>query len=138
MPTLITGAGLVGTMAAVRLIKDGLDDPVLYDVGFSTERLEKWLNLDKVTLAQGDVTDLPDLIKSIQQHGVDRIVHTAALHTGEVRKKPYAGSRVNIMGTMAVLEAARLTGLKRVVFCSSITMYLGLWFRLHYPLPSSF
>ena len=126
MSTLITGAGLVGTMAAVRFIKEGLDHPVLYDVAFSTKMLEKWLNLKQVTLASGDVNDLPDLIRSIQQNGVDRIVHTAALHTGEVRKRPFAGARVNLMGTMTVLEAARLTGIRRVVFCSSSTLYLGL------------
>jgi len=126
MPTLITGAGLVGTMAAARLIAEGLDHPVLYDVAFAPETLKKWLNLEKVMLAPGDVTDLPDLMRQIQHHRVDRIIHTAALHTSEVQKRPFAGARINFMGTMAVLEAARLTGIKRVVFCSSSTIALGL------------
>ncbi len=126
MPTLITGAGLVGTLAAGRLVADGLDQPVLYDVGFDGHDLKNGWSLEKVKRVIGDVTDLPDLIRTIQEHGVGRIIHTAALHTSEVRKRPFAGARVNLMGTLAVLEAARLTGIKRVVFCSSSTLYLGL------------
>jgi nucleoside-diphosphate-sugar epimerase len=126
MPTLITGAGLVGTLAAARLIREGRDHPILYDVAFAAHVLKDWVNLEKVRLATGDVTDLPDLIQTIRDHGVDRIIHTAALHTSDVRKRPFAGARINFMGTMAVLEAARLTGIKRVVFCSSSTIYLGL------------
>ena len=126
MPTLITGAGLVGTMAAARLITEGLDKPILYDVAFATDLLKNWLNLEEVTLVRGDINDLPDLIRSIKNNGVDRIIHTAALHTAEVRERPFTGARINLMGTIAVLEAARLTGIKRVVFCSSATIYLGL------------
>ena len=126
MPTLITGAGLVGTLAAGRLVAHGLDQPVLYDVSFADHDLKNWLNLEKVKRVIGDVTDLPNLIRAIQENGIGRIIHTAALHTSEVRKRPFAGARVNFMGTLAVLEAARLTGVKRVVFCSSSTVYLGL------------
>ena len=126
MPILITGAGFVGTMAAARLIAEVLDHPILYDVAFATDTLKNWLNLNEVTLVRGDVNDLPDLIRSIKDNGVDRIIHTAALHTAEVRKRPFAGARINFMGTMTVLEAARLTDIKRVVLCSSSTIYLGL------------
>jgi len=126
MPTLITGAGLVGTMAAARLLADRLDHPVLYDLVFLPDRLKNWLNLEKVTLVTGDVTDLAALMKTIRDYKVDRVIHTAARHTSEVREKPFEGARVNLMGTLAVFEAARLTGIKRVVFCSSSTLTLGL------------
>ena len=126
MPTLITGAGLVGTLAAARLVTDGLDQPVLYDVVFADDVLKNELNLGSVKRIVGDVTDIPDVIRTIRDYGVERVIHTAALHTSEVRKRPFAGAQVNFMGTMAVLEAARLTGIKRVVICSSSTVYLGL------------
>jgi UDP-glucose 4-epimerase len=126
MPTLITGAGLVGTLAAERLVVDGLDQPVLYDVAFAEHDLKNGLNLENVSQVVGDVTDLPGLIGAIRDHGIDRIIHTAALHTSEVRKTPFSGARVNFLGTVAVLEAARVCGVKRIVICSSSTIYLGL------------
>jgi UDP-glucose 4-epimerase len=82
--------------------------------------------LERVTLVRGDVTDVPDLVRAIQTHGVDRIIHTAGFLTWMVRERPYAGTRVNLLGTLSVLEAARVTGVQRVVFCSSSTVYLGL------------
>jgi nucleoside-diphosphate-sugar epimerase len=50
-----------------------------------------------------------------------KIVHTAAnpLLTLGAQKEPYAAINLNIMGTVNVLEAARVTGLKRVVVSSS-------------------
>ena len=126
MTTLITGAGLVGSLAAARLLGEDDEQPVLYDVAFSMDNLAERLPLDRVTLVRGDVNDLPDLVRAIQTHGVDRVIHTAGFLTWMVRERPYAGVRVNLVGLASVLEAARLSGLDRVVFCSSSTVYLGL------------
>ncbi len=49
MHTLITGAGLVGTFAAARLVSEGLDHPVLYDIAFADNDLKKRLNLEEIT-----------------------------------------------------------------------------------------
>jgi UDP-glucose 4-epimerase len=125
MTTMITGAGLVGSLAAARLLAEGEERPVLYDVAFSMENLAERLPLDRVTLVRGDVNDLPDLVRTMQTHGVDRVIHTAGFLTWMVRERPYAGVRVNLMGLLSVLEAARLTAVDRVVFCSSSTVYLG-------------
>ena len=38
MAVLITGAGMVGSLAAARLIADYQEQPVLYDVGFSLDK----------------------------------------------------------------------------------------------------
>lgn len=126
MTTLITGAGLIGCLVAARLIREHAERPVLYDVGFSMANVAERVPLDQVTLLRGDVTDLPDLVSAMQRHRVDRVVHTAGLLTWAVRERPYAGVRVNFLGTLNVLEAARLAGVPRVVFCSSNTVYLGL------------
>lgn len=126
MTTLITGAGLVGSLAAVRLIAEHGERPVLYDVAFSMANLADRVPLDQVDLVAGDVNDVPDLVQALQKHGVDRIIHTAGLLTSTVRGRPYAGVRINLNGTLSTLEAARLAGVRRVVFCSSNTVYLGL------------
>ncbi len=126
MTILITGAGLVGSLCAARLLQHHDEPPVLYDVAPSLENLAERLPLDRVRLVRGDVTDLPDLIRVIKTERVHAIIHTAGLLTWMVNERPYTGVRVNLVGTLNVLEAARLTGVQRVVFCSSGTVYYGL------------
>ena len=61
------------------------------------------------------------IVDVVRTHGITRIAHTAAnpLLTLGAQKEPYAAINLNIMGTVNVLEAARVTGLKRVVVSSS-------------------
>lgn len=68
------------------------------------------------------MTDAAVLDSVIADHHIDRIVHTAALLSTAIRANPAEGVRVNIMGTMSVLEAARRHGLQRVVIASSTTV----------------
>jgi nucleoside-diphosphate-sugar epimerase len=126
MTTLITGAGLVGSLAAARLIAEPGERPVLYDVAFSMGNVAERVPLDRVDLVRGDLAEVGDLARAIQQYRVERIIHTAGFLTWMVRERPAAGVRVNLVGTLNVLEAARITGVKRVVFCSSSTVYMGL------------
>lgn len=125
MTTLITGAGMIGSLAAARIIAERGERPVLYDMAFSADNLAERLDLDQATLVKGDIGDIGDLIAAIEAHGVDRIIHTASLLTRDVIPRPVAGVRVNLMGTLSVLEAARLAGVQRVVFCSSTVVTMG-------------
>ena len=61
------------------------------------------------------------IVDVLRTHGITRIAHTAAnpLLTLGAQKEPYAAINLNIMGTVNVLEAARVIGLKRVVVSSS-------------------
>jgi nucleoside-diphosphate-sugar epimerase len=73
---------------------------------------------------QGELSDLGRLLTAIRDHDVDRIVHTAAMsHPGYSRAMPYTTVQANIVGTTAVLEAARLGGVARVVNLSSEAAY---------------
>lgn len=125
MTTLITGAGMIGSLAAARIVDEHGEQPVLYDVGFSMQNLEERLDLDAVTLVKGDIGDVGDLISTIETYDVQRIIHTASFLTRDVIARPVAGVRVNLMGTLNVLEAARLTGVPRFVFCSSTVVTMG-------------
>jgi nucleoside-diphosphate-sugar epimerase len=122
MPVLVTGAGMVGGFAAADLLKRG-ETPVLYDITPQQNFLATIIDLTKVKLVKGDILDIPCLIRTIQENNIDRIIHTAGLLTAGVRANPYAGITINISGTAALLEAARITGCKRVVFTSSGTLY---------------
>ena len=125
MTTLITGAGMIGSLAAARIVSERGERPVLYDVGFSERNLSERLADGAAELVKGDIGDIGDLLRAVESHGVDRIIHTASLLTRDLIPRPVAGVRVNVMGTLNVLEAARMAGLQRVVFCSSTVVTMG-------------
>ena len=125
MTTLVTGAGMIGSLAAARILAEQGEPPVLYDVAFSMQNLGERLDVNAVKMVKGDIADIGDLIHTIETHKIDRIIHTASFLTRDLIARPVAGVRVNLMGTLSVLEAARLTGVERVVFCSSTVVTMG-------------
>ncbi len=120
MTTLVIGAGLIGSQVARILVERG-EKPVLMDVAAQRESIAQIVDLDKVTLIQGDVLRPLTIVDAIKSHGITRIAHTAAnpLLTLGAQREPYAAINLNIMGTVNLLEAARIVGLKRVVVSSS-------------------
>jgi nucleoside-diphosphate-sugar epimerase len=108
------------------MLLDRGEQPVLFDVAVN-EKLLAAVGVDakSITAVRGDVGDLPGLITAMRDHGVDRVIHLAAFLGEEVQRRPYSGVLLNLMGTVNVLEAARLEGVKRVVLSSSSTVYLG-------------
>ncbi len=66
----------------------------------------------------GSVTDLPLLLNTIKQHKVQDVIHLAAI-MGGAKERPLETVQVNVMGTLNVLEAGRILGLRRVICTSS-------------------
>lgn len=122
MATLITGLGLVGTSYAQLALKRG-ESIVFYDVAPRKDFLARKLGAANVSVVQRDVRDLPALIETIQQHRVDKVIHTAGLIGGKVAQPIYTGMQINVMGTINVAEAVRLTGVKRLVQISTMGVY---------------
>ena len=120
MTTLIIGAGLVGSQIARLLVEDG-ERPVLMDRAHQVDALGEIVDLKRVVLAPGDVLQPLELMRLLREHAVDAIVHTAAnpMLTLGAQRDPYAAVQLNIMGTMNVLEAARILRIGRVVVASS-------------------
>jgi nucleoside-diphosphate-sugar epimerase len=120
MTTLVIGAGLIGSQVARILVERG-EKPVLMDVAAQPAAMGQIVDLSKVTLVQGDILRPLSIVDVLRTHGITRIAHTAAnpLLTVGAQREPYAAINLNIMGTVNVLEAARVTGLKRVVVSSS-------------------
>jgi nucleoside-diphosphate-sugar epimerase len=120
MTTLVIGAGLIGSQVA-RILTERGETPVLMDVAAQREAIGQIVDLAKVTLVVGDILRPLSIVDVLRGHGITRIAHTAAnpLLTLGAQKEPYAAINLNIMGTVNVLEAARITGLKRVVVSSS-------------------
>ncbi len=119
MRVLITGgAGFLGSALANRL--DGLGHTVLVLDDLTAgdpRRLESG-----VLFTRGDVKDIPKLWTLLQ--GVDCVYHLAArVRVPESIHYPSDYNDVNVGGTVAVMEAMRDTGVKRVVLASSGALY---------------
>jgi nucleoside-diphosphate-sugar epimerase len=77
-----------------------------------------------VTPVQGELFDIPRLLRTFREHDVARIVHTAAMsHPDLSIEFPVATVHANVDGTLHLLEAARLAGVGRIVSFSSETVY---------------
>lgn len=122
MTTLITGIGLVGTSFAQLALKRG-ERLVFFDFQPRGEFLHRKLGGAEVVVVRKDIRDLPALIQTMQQNKVDTVVHTAGLIGGRVAESLYTGLQINVMGTINVAEAVRLTGVKRMVHISTLGVY---------------
>ena len=79
--------------------------------------------LDRVTLIEGDVVD-PNVIASIiAEHRIERIAHFAFILGSPKAGQMLPYVQVQCLGTANVLEAARVAGIERVLFASSVAAY---------------
>lgn len=119
---LVTGAGSVGCHFARVALEHG-HRVILLDNAAKEHYISYVLGPYKATVVEGDVLDLPLLLHTVQKNSIDLIVHTAGLIGARVYTRPYLGMLVNVQGTVNIAEVARLSGIKRVVFCSSMAVY---------------
>ena len=124
MSTLITGGtGLIGSALAEKLLARG-ERVVLFDAAPAETRLAPLrAHGDKLQVVRGDVQSLAELVDAIRTHKVAAVVHLAFVLGGEGNRVPERATRINILGTVNALEAARLSGVERVLLASSITVY---------------
>jgi nucleoside-diphosphate-sugar epimerase len=71
----------------------------------------------------GDVTDRESMIALARSEDFNAIIHLAGIVTMGCERDPDLGMRVNLGGTHNVLETARVAGIPRVVFASTISVY---------------
>ncbi len=114
------GAGFIGSATSRALLQRG-DDVVILD-NLSTGFEE---NLPKNALSvKGDVRDLPSLTAAMKN--VEVVIHLAAVRSvARSVEDPVLTHDVNVSGTLNVLIAAEQTGVRRVVYASSSSVYGG-------------
>ena len=121
MAVMVTGGtGFIGHRIIRKLVERG-EEVVCFDLAPPRANLTPYL--DRIQLYRGDVTQLPHLLEAINEHQVHKIVHMAALLPPDTEERPHFAMQVNIGGTNNVFEAARWTGIQRVVYASSIAVY---------------
>ena len=128
MRVLVTGGyGFLGAWIARDLLDRG-HTPVLFDLAANPRRLEMVLTAQEIAalpFAQGDVADSERVLAACREQAVGGIIHLAGLQVPTCRAKPLDGARVNVLGTLAVLEAARQLPdpRPRVVLASSAAVF---------------
>lgn len=119
---LITGgAGFIGCNIARGLVRRRQEVTVLDNL--STGSLKNLTDIKKrINFIKGDIRDLSTVARAFR--GVDYVLHQAALRAVERSvDDPRATNDNNITGTLNVLLAARDSGVKRVVYASSSSVY---------------
>ena len=132
MNFLVTGgAGFIGSHVCERLLQDGqavwafdnLND--FYDPSIKRHNLRVLQSLAKpFEFIHGDVTDCAALEEVFSSVKFDQIIHLAA--RAGVRPsiaEPALYQRVNVEGTVNVLEAARAHAVKKITIASSSSVY---------------
>jgi len=132
MNFLVTGgAGFIGSHVCERLLHDGhavwvLDDlNSFYDPQIKRANIRAIQSLAKpFEFVQGDLTDVVTVNELIGGVKFDQIIHLAA--RAGVRpslEEPALYQRVNVEGTVNILEAARKSGCKKITIASSSSVY---------------
>jgi len=125
---LVTGAlGCIGAWVSRKLAEEG-SVVIAYDLGDDDHRLQLAVPPDlraRITRVVGDVTNQPLLERTIAEHGIEAIIHLAALQVPGCRANPVLGAEVNVIGTLAIFEAAKaqLSGEAPIVYASSVAAY---------------
>ncbi len=121
---LVTGgAGLIGSHIIDQLIREEVKEIIAFDKNLSSisENRSSEFDYNTVKLLTGDITRPEEVRDALK--GVDLVVHTASLLTREAADDLQAGFGVNVHGTFNVLEGCVASGVKKVVYSSSISIY---------------
>jgi len=122
MNILITGGlGAIGSWVTRQLIEQG-DRAVTYSRHIDNTLVRDIV--DKIEMVTGDIMDLPTLLHTIKKYKIQRICHLSAMLGELAQANPWLGFQVNAIGTLNVLEAARIMDVERVVFTSSIAVFI--------------
>jgi UDP-glucuronate 4-epimerase len=132
MNFLVTGgAGFIGSHVCERLLERGhsvwaYDDlNPFYDPALKRQNIRDLQALARpFEFVQGDIMDAEALRELFAETKFDQVIHLAA--RAGVRpslEEPALYQRVNVEGTVNVLEAARKSGVKKLIIASSSSVY---------------
>ena len=132
MNFLVTGgAGFIGSHVCERLLRDGHRVLAFDDLNDFYDPQVKRRNLDEIQAPgkpfeffEGDLCDVRTILGIFSAVQFDQVIHLAA--RAGVRpslEQPALYQRVNVEGTVNILEAARQTGVKKITIASSSSVY---------------
>jgi len=119
MPTLVIGGtGFIGPRLIRRLVAAG-ETVVCMDLNPGAATFTGFA--DQVRVIRGDITQFEDVTRVILEVKPDRVINLAyGIGAGE--GNPHQVFRLDVLGMDNCFEAARLGGVKRIVYASSIAV----------------
>lgn len=117
------GASLVGSASAELFLKRGAAEVRILDSFFqgSREAIKHLEGDPRLKVMQGDVLRLPQLLAATK--GMDGVLHLAAVMSLTMDRDPAMGLDVNIDGVQNMIDACCASGVRKLVFPSSIAAY---------------
>ena len=115
---VLGGTGFIGRRVVRRLVGRG-EQVVCLDINPSSASFMG--TEDRVKVIRGDITQFEELVKVMMEERPDRVLNLAFL-LGGGEENPHFTMRINVVGMDNCFEAARLCGINRVVYGSSIAV----------------
>ncbi len=115
---LVTGAsGFIGYPTLLAAVAEGWET-----TGF--DLVQPAPTVAGARFVAGDFANIHLLYRVLRERNIDTIVHTGGISGPMLeRDNPYLVCSANVIGTINLLEAARVTGVRRFVFLSSAHAY---------------
>ena len=128
---LVTGgAGFIGSHLCEYLLGSGhkvvcVDNfNSFYDPGIKEQNLSAIMNNEAFNLEKADIRDKARMAEIFKENNPDLVIHLAAMPGVRPSiKDPFLYYDVNVNGTLTVLETMRLSGVRRMIFASSSSVY---------------
>ncbi|MDD3776898.1 MAG: GDP-mannose 4,6-dehydratase [Actinomycetota bacterium] len=130
---LITGgAGFIGSSFIGRLLKSNYRGRIIclddfndyYSPAIKRSNIAEYRNYPNFLLYEADITDYESLVQLFKAHKIDKIVHLAA--RAGVRpsiEDPLLYGKVNVSGTLNLLQLACQYKIHKFIFASSSSVY---------------
>ena len=116
---LVTGgSGFIGSHLMDRLAREGCGEIIVFDRDIRQGRFDCYANVNAV---RGEIIHI-DALRGVMA-GVDCAFHMAVLPLGPCSQDPRSCLEINVNGTFNVMEAAKDSGVKKVVFSSASSVY---------------
>jgi UDP-glucose 4-epimerase len=128
MIILVTGGtGFIGSHTAASLAGEGHTVIIIDNLSNSKLSVIDRLNTicgKSISFIKGDVRDSALLERVFTDYKIDAVIHFAGLKSvSESVQKPFSYYHNNVLGTLALLSAMQMHGVRKFIFSSSATVY---------------